>query len=167
MGSNVAPEDYLPRGLQSLRDLGTLEAVSTVYRTAPFGPRGQPPFLNAAVALRTDLNPHQLRARLRELEGELGRVRSAERYAPRPIDLDICLYGDRIIQEEDFRIPDPDIFERPYLAVTLAEVAGGHVHPESGEPLRAIASRMAPDPPLTPDRQTSARFRTIWEQASR
>lgn len=161
MGSNVEPERYLPQALRKLKEVGNVVAASTVYRTAPFGPPGQPPFLNAAVALETEYEPVELRKALRDLEREIGRVRSAERFAPRPIDLDICLYGDRVIQDDSLKIPDPDIFERPYLAVTLAEVAGERTHPISGETLNQIAQRMAPDPPLSPDAMVTAQFEDI------
>lgn len=161
LGSNVDAERNLPRAMAALHQVGTLTAASAVYRTAPFGPSDQPPFLNAAVALNTELEPIPLKDRLRALEQELGRERSKERYLPRPIDLDICLYGSRIVQEHRLRIPDPDIFERPYLAITLAEIAGEHRHPITGETLSQIAERMAPAEPLTPDPEVTARIGAI------
>lgn len=165
LGSNVEPERNLPLALEALKDLGRLTAASTVYRTAPFGPPGQPHFLNAAAALTTELEPRPLKRSLRSLEEELGRVRTEERYMPRPIDLDICLYGSHIIQHDRLRIPDPDIFERPYLAITLAEIAGDHRHPITGEPLSQIAERMAPESPLTPDPEVTSRFVAILDEA--
>lgn len=161
LGSNVDPERNLPFALEALNDLGELAAASTVYRTAPFGPAGQPHFLNAAVALITGLEPVALKAKLRALESDLGRARTKSRYQPRPIDLDICLYGSRIIKEDGLQIPDPDIFERPYLAITLAEIAAEHRHPITGETMSRIAERMVPEQPLSPEWEVTARFEAI------
>ena len=76
---------------------------------------------------------------LRDIETELGRTRGADRYAARPIDLDLAVYGDAAIDEPDLRIPDPDIRERPFVAVPLLELAPNLVMPDSGESLASLS----------------------------
>jgi len=98
--------------------------------------------LNAAVLLVVDRSPVALRAELRRIEAELGRVRTSDKYAPRTIDLDLALLGDQIHQGPGFRIPDPGISRLAHLAIPLAELAPGYRHPELGETLAEIADRL-------------------------
>lgn len=142
LGSNIEPERNLLLAAAHLAEIGRIEAVSAVYQTGAIGPRPAPHFLNAAVLIQTELPLEDIRARLRQIEAGLGRLRSLDRYAPRPIDLDLCLLGNRIVETPDLSVPDPDILTRPYLAVTLAELAPDFVHPETGERLAAIAERL-------------------------
>ncbi len=72
----------------------------------------------------------------------MGRVRSEDRYAPRPIDLDLALYEDLVVVTPGLRLPDPDIASRAYLAVTLAELDPDFPHPLSGQTLSALAEVM-------------------------
>lgn len=125
-----------------LRDVGSILAASRVYQSAAAGPPGQPDFVNAAVLLETDLAPEALRARLRQIEAGLGRVRVDDKYAPRPIDLDLVLYDDLVMDTAPLSLPDPDLLVRPYLAVTIAELDPIGVHPVTGESLAAIAARL-------------------------
>lgn len=150
LGSNIDPEQNLPAAVQRLAGLGEIVAVSTVYQTPAIGPSPAPDFLNAAVLLSTELEPLQIRKRLRAVEAELGRVRSADRYAPRTIDLDLCLYGARVLDTPELTLPDPDILERAFLAVCLAELDPELVHPVAGETLETIAARLQQDARLTP-----------------
>lgn len=131
-----------------LASLGRLAATSGVYASPAAGPAGQPDFLNAAVLLETSLTPIEIRDRLRQIEADQGRVRGPDRYAPRPIDLDLVLYDDRVIDTPPVRIPDPDLLDRAYLAVTVAELDPRFRHPETGEPLEAIAARLRARAPL-------------------
>jgi 2-amino-4-hydroxy-6-hydroxymethyldihydropteridine diphosphokinase len=145
LGSNIKPEEHLPRAVAALARLGRVEAVSAAYQTEPFGPPGQPHFVNAAVRLLTELAPIDLRQELRAVEYALGRRRSADRYAPRPIDLDLCMYGQPPLQSDELALPDPDILARPYLARTLAEVAPDLVHPLTGQTLAELAQATSAD----------------------
>jgi len=117
-------------------------AVSTVYASPAVGPMGRPDFLNAAALIETTLDPETVRDRLRQIEADLGRIRQADRYAPRTIDLDLVLFDDRLVNTPPMRIPDPDLLERSYLAVTISELDPEFAHPETGEPLAAIAARL-------------------------
>ncbi|MGB9625212.1 MAG: 2-amino-4-hydroxy-6-hydroxymethyldihydropteridine diphosphokinase [Phycisphaerae bacterium] len=149
-GSNIDPIRYLPAAVARLAELGRIAAVSRVYQNPAVGPGQQPDYLNAAVLLETDLTPHDIRRRLRAIEASLGRVRGEDRYAARTIDLDLCLYGAVVVETPELTLPCPDVLQRGYLAVTLAEVAPDFPHPLTGEPLRAIAERLRPAAPLTP-----------------
>jgi 2-amino-4-hydroxy-6-hydroxymethyldihydropteridine diphosphokinase len=119
-----------------------LLAVSRPVQSPAAGPPGQPDFVNAAVLLETELSPQALRTRLRELEAELGRVRGPDRYAPRPIDMDIVLYDSLVLQTPDISLPDPDLVVRPDLAVTISEVDPLAVHPVTAERLADLARRI-------------------------
>ncbi|MBN1488897.1 MAG: 2-amino-4-hydroxy-6-hydroxymethyldihydropteridine diphosphokinase [Phycisphaerae bacterium] len=142
LGSNVAAERNLPLAIAELAALGRIASISQVYETAPIGPAGQPTFLNAAALLLTDLAPHVLRDRLREIEARLGRARTPDKYAPRTIDLDICLHGNTILDSDELTLPAAEIVSRAYLATTLAELAPAFRHPTTGETLAEIADRL-------------------------
>jgi len=146
VGSNIAPTDNIPKAIERLAARARVVAISTFFRTKPIGPedasdenslrKESPPFLNGVVEIETDLAPQPLKNEvLRPIEQELGRKRSGDRYAPRPIDLDILLYDSVIIAESGLMIPDPDIRRRPFLAASLLELAPSLVMPDTGERL--------------------------------
>jgi 2-amino-4-hydroxy-6-hydroxymethyldihydropteridine diphosphokinase len=144
LGSNLEPESNLPRAALGLLSLGRVLAVSEVYRNPAVGPTPGPDFLNAAVLLETAFSPHDLRTELRSLEARLGRLRTADKYAPRLIDIDLVLYGDRVIRDAEWEIPDPELISLPHLVIPLAELDPNHKHPVTGERLSSIASRILP-----------------------
>ena len=88
IGSNIAPGRWVPRSLALLHTRFEVLAISPLYDVPPVGDPTQPPFVNLAVRARTDLAPHALRAACRHVEERCGRVRSADRFAPRTLDLD-------------------------------------------------------------------------------
>jgi len=150
LGSNVEPEANLPRAARLLAEIGALRAVSMAYQNPAIGPSPAPDFLNAAVLVETNLTAEDIHARLREIESDLGRVRTSDKYAPRTIDLDLCLLGSQVVETPELRLPDPDVLTRPHLAITLAELASDFPHPVAGEPLAAIAKRLLPGANLRP-----------------
>ena len=150
LGSNLSPETNLPLAAGRLAELGRVRAVSMVYQNPAIGPSHAPDFLNAAVLVETELSATEIRDRLRRIEAELGRVRTADKYAPRVIDLDLCLLGSQVMETAELRLPDPDVLTRPHLAVTLADLDPDFLYPTTGEPLRTIASRLATTAQLTP-----------------
>jgi 2-amino-4-hydroxy-6-hydroxymethyldihydropteridine diphosphokinase len=133
-----------------LAALGRIAGVSNVYASPAVGPAGQPDFLNAAILIETHLAPDAVRDRLRAIEAELGRVRTSDRFAPRPVDLDLVLYDDLVLDSPPLRIPDPDLLDRGYLAVTISELDPGFTHPETGETLAAIAGKLRAENDLVP-----------------
>jgi 2-amino-4-hydroxy-6-hydroxymethyldihydropteridine diphosphokinase len=101
-----------------------LTARSSDYRTPPWGVTDQPPFVNLAIAVETDLTAHALLARAQAVERELGRKCGEERrWGPRPIDIDLLAYDDVALNEPDLTLPHPRLFERAFVLVPLADIA--------------------------------------------
>jgi 2-amino-4-hydroxy-6-hydroxymethyldihydropteridine diphosphokinase len=98
-----------------------VEAVSSLYRTPPWGKTDQPAFLNAAVRIDTRLAPRALLDTILAVERGLGRERT-ERWGPRTVDIDILVYGDAAIDEEGLRIPHPRLHERAFALAPLVDV---------------------------------------------
>ncbi len=145
LGSNIEPEKNLAEATRRLAQRVRLVAVSRVFRSKPVHDSDGPVFLNAALEIRYGHDPEDLKyAILRPLEEELGRVRTSDRNAPRTLDIDISLFGLRIISQKSPRleIPDPEIATRAHVAVPLAELAPMVVHPVLGITLQVIADRL-------------------------
>jgi 2-amino-4-hydroxy-6-hydroxymethyldihydropteridine diphosphokinase len=106
------------------------------------GPQDAPPYLNAAVEIETSLEPHALMRRLLKIEKAMGRVRS-ERNAPRPIDLDLLLYGDQVIDTPDLVLPHPRMHERRFVLEPLAELAGEVIHPTARIPIAELLRKIS------------------------
>jgi len=146
IGSNIDPEVNLPRAIALLAERLPIRAVSRVYESAPASGTGGPKFLNAAALVETDLPPVTLkRDVLGPIEARLGRVRTADKNAPRTIDLDLVLYGAAVIDDPaaGLYVPDPDTTRRPHVALPLADLAPAFIHPVDGRTLAAIAARWA------------------------
>ena len=105
-----------------------LRGTSPVYETEPVGPP-QPRYLNAVVRIGTLLSPRATLRRLLEIEELLGRVRR-EQWGAREIDLDLLLYGDRIVADGALRVPHPRLHERAFVLMPLAELAPDSYHPQ-------------------------------------
>ena len=105
-----------------------LRGTSRVYETEPVGPP-QPRYLNAVVKIGTLLSPRTTLRRLLEIEELLGRVRR-EHWGSREIDLDLLLYGDRIVADGALRVPHPRLHERAFALVPLVEIAADAYHPQ-------------------------------------
>jgi 2-amino-4-hydroxy-6-hydroxymethyldihydropteridine diphosphokinase len=134
LGSNLDdPRAQVERGFVALAALPqtTLSARSRLYRTKPWGVADQPDFINAAARLETALAPRALLDALLAIEAGAGRVRGA-RNGPRILDLDLLLYGDRIIDEPDFVLPHPRLHERAFVLLPLTDVASGLEIPGHG-----------------------------------
>ena len=143
LGSNLKPEQHLPAAILQLRELGTVLKTSRVWQSAPYGNADQPDYCNAAVLLRTTYSPVDLKNRLRTIEHELGRRRDpTQRYAPRTIDIDLSLYDDLLLDCDGIRVPDPELFHRPFVVGPLAELSSEYVVPGNGETLSQIATQL-------------------------
>jgi len=135
LGTNVG--DRLRHLQEAVFGLAThpeiqVTAVSRVYETEYVGPGHQDPYLNACVALRTRLEPAVLLAVLKGAEQRQGRLPGGH-MQPRPIDLDILLFGDRVLNSPRLNVPHPQLRERAFVLEPLAELAGGQKFPDSGE----------------------------------
>jgi 2-amino-4-hydroxy-6-hydroxymethyldihydropteridine diphosphokinase len=127
------PEATLAAAASRLESLGRLVARSSLYSTAPVGFADQPHFVNAVVALDTELVPRELLDGLLAIEREFGRDRAASfPNGPRTLDLDILLFGDQIAADPDLEIPHPRLAERAFVLVPLAEIAPDAIEPASG-----------------------------------
>ena len=101
----------------------SLQAVSSLYRSAPMGPQDQPDYINAVIALETSLTPLALLDLLQRIELEHGRERKDERWGPRTLDLDILLYGQEIINNPRLTVPHYGMKLREFVIYPLLEIA--------------------------------------------
>ena len=135
LGANLGDrEENIRRALEMLaeRSVG-VRVVSALVETEPQGgPPEQPKFINGAALVETDLSPRELLEVSAEVEQALGRQRPGERWAARTIDIDILVYGQRVIDAPDLTVPHPRIAERGFVLEPLAEIAPGLAVPGTG-----------------------------------
>ncbi len=110
------------------RQCGKINKASALYETAAWGKNDQPSFLNQALEIETSLPPKQLLKKILQIEKELGRVRD-EKYGPRLIDIDILLFNDSVFNYPSLKIPHPELQNRRFVLVPLAEIAAAVIHP--------------------------------------
>ena len=131
LGSNLGDKEAnLRLGVEGLRSIRgcRVEAVSDFLVTAPYGGVEQDDFLNGAMKIRTLLTPHELLERLHEIEQEAKRERVV-RWGPRTLDLDILLYDDLILDEEELHIPHIEMYKRDFVLKPLCQIAPYARHP--------------------------------------
>jgi 2-amino-4-hydroxy-6-hydroxymethyldihydropteridine diphosphokinase len=148
LGSNL--DDPLSQVRAALTELAQLPhtrlaAVSPLYRTPPMGPADQPDYINAVAALDTELEPLALLDQLQRIELQHGRLRTL-RWGPRTLDLDLLLYGERVISNERLTVPHPGLRERPFVIFPLQAIAPGLVLPD-GTSLVSLAEKFAAQEP--------------------
>ncbi len=133
VGSNVGDRfAHCLAAVEALNRLGgtRVAACSRWYETEPVGEVAQGWFLNGAVGVDTTLSPHELLARCRYIEGTRGRDRAHEvSRGPRPLDLDILLFGDQVIATPDLEVPHPRMTARAFVLVPLDDIAPRAIHP--------------------------------------
>jgi 2-amino-4-hydroxy-6-hydroxymethyldihydropteridine diphosphokinase len=126
IGSNQGdPLHHVQHAMSDLCSLPDCRCIrhSSCYRSAPMGPQDQPAYINAVTWMETGLSAMALLEQLQRLEAEHGRVRGGERWGPRPLDLDILLYGDAVIDEPDLQVPHAGLLQRNFVLYPLYEVA--------------------------------------------
>jgi len=122
VGANIQPQANIRAALALLREQACVCASSTFYRTRPLRCADQPFFVNGVWLLRTDKDPLAVRNELlRPIEDRLGRRRTAEKFGPRTIDLDLILYNDLTVSHGDLTLPHPDL-SRPFVCVPVLEL---------------------------------------------
>ena len=125
VGSNLGDrESAIEQAIQSIAALPETELIccASLFESTPMGVKDQPDFLNSVIEIVTSLDPKRLLICLKQIEQALGR-KERERWGPREIDLDILVFGDRIIDEVDLQIPHPQIARRLFVLRPLAELA--------------------------------------------
>ena len=150
LGSNVNPRYHLRSGLRALeRKFGRLR-ISPVYRNPAVGFEGDD-FLNLAVRVRCNLKPLAMKEWLHALEDDHGRERGTARFSNRTLDVDVLMYGDRVIEEDGLTLPRPDILEYAHVLKPLADLAPKLVHPREKRSMAALWAEFdASGQPLTP-----------------
>lgn len=144
LGSNLGDRlAYLQRAVDALGETAGVRvvAVSRVYETEPVGGPEQGAFLNAVVAVDTELDPHALLAVAQALEAGAQRVR-IERWGPRTLDVDVLLYGDLVVDEPDLQIPHPRMWERGFVVAPLHDVAPDRAPAGAHEGVRVAPVRL-------------------------
>ena len=151
LGSNLAaPEQQLDAALQAIAQLPNTDLIrcSAYYSSAPLGPADQPRYMNAAAHLHTRLSPLELLDHLQAIELNQGRERKAERWGPRTLDLDILLFGERIISDERLCVPHYHMHARPFVLQPLAELCSVDFQLPDGRWLADLLSQCPVDPTL-------------------
>lgn len=143
LGSNVGDrEAYLNQAVSAIGNQKDIRigCVSSIYETEPWGKRDQNFFLNQVIAIETELDPQNLIVTCQRIEKDLGGNRGG-RWGPRRIDIDLLLFGDQIIDEENLQVPHPRLSERLFVLVPLNEVASVMMIPGSGQTVRKALER--------------------------
>jgi 2-amino-4-hydroxy-6-hydroxymethyldihydropteridine diphosphokinase len=129
IGSNVEPERHILMAVQALRGRFGAITLSPIYRNKAVGFEGDD-FLNGVIGLDTDLSVPNLKAALDEVELACGRQRGAARFAPRTLDLDLLVYGDKV--DAAAKLPRGDILRYAFVLKPLADIAAAERHPVTG-----------------------------------
>lgn len=137
-------EETLAAALDRLRQsLGPL-VVAPLYRTVPVSPVPQPSYLNTAALAHTDMDPDAILALAKALELQAGRRRGA-RFGPRPLDIDLLLWGARVATTPELTLPHPRLLERRFVLAPLADIAPDLPVPPGGETVAALLARLGSD----------------------
>ena len=136
LGSNLGNRAaHLRAAVEELQAVGRLRAVSAFYETQPVDVPDQPWFLNCVAAIETEKSPRQLLELALHIEAGMGRLRMSAK-GPRTIDIDIVLFGDRVIDEPGLKIPHPALAQRRFVLAPLVEIA-----PETSHPVTGLSAR--------------------------
>jgi 2-amino-4-hydroxy-6-hydroxymethyldihydropteridine diphosphokinase len=136
LGSNINPEKNLPQALIMLSQAVKLKSHSSAWESQPAGTDIGPNFINAVALITTDIPVNEFRNQvLRQIESQLGRLRTSNQNAPRTIDLDIIMVNQQIL--------DPQIWEQVYLAVPLVEIGVCMINPRGKKTLSQTAHQLA------------------------
>lgn len=136
LGSNIAPEENLKLAMRELRRRFGSIAVSPVYRSAAVGFEGAD-FLNLVVRLETEDTPHGICRAMEAIHNLAGRARGGQKWASRPLDIDLLLYNGLVMDEQPVRVPRSDILEYSFVLRPLAELAPELIHPLTGRTMLA------------------------------
>jgi 2-amino-4-hydroxy-6-hydroxymethyldihydropteridine diphosphokinase len=159
VGSNIDPAENVSSALALLARHTEITGISTVYLTPAEDRPDQPSYYNCVIEVETGMPPVEFKLSvLREIEKALGRERTEDKSAARPIDLDLILYDDMIIENETLTLPDPQILRRAFIAVPLHELSPGLRLPGSNMSIAEIAASL-PDRGMKPLKQYTENLR--------
>lgn len=130
LGSNLGDRKLILKNAAVVisQKIGVIESYSSIYETLAWGIEDQPAFLNQVIKVETSLHPQKLLTTINGIEKELGRVRH-QKWGERLIDIDILYYNEDIIETENLVIPHPEIINRRFTLIPLAEIAPNYIHP--------------------------------------
>ena len=131
IGSNIDAENNVRLAIHALQEHYGKLILSSVYESEAVGFEGDN-FLNLVAGLNTEEDVHSVATTLRKIEDENGRDRSGPRFSSRTVDLDLLLYDDLILQEEDLVLPRDEITKNAFVLLPLEEIAPQLIHPVSG-----------------------------------
>jgi 2-amino-4-hydroxy-6-hydroxymethyldihydropteridine diphosphokinase len=131
LGSNISPQKQIVSAIATLKERFGELIISPVYESKAVGFEGDN-FLNLVVGIVTDLLPQELNAVLRKIEEDQGRLRSAEKFSPRTLDIDLLTYGEQVISQDNLQIPRDEILRYAFVLRPLADVAANECHPQTG-----------------------------------
>ncbi|MBI2831757.1 MAG: 2-amino-4-hydroxy-6-hydroxymethyldihydropteridine diphosphokinase [Chloroflexi bacterium] len=126
----------LKKALELLSQRMEVGEISSVYETEPVGVGEQPRYLNMVCRVTTGLTPQGLLLVAKGIEQRMGRTGNS--FLPRPIDIDILLYGGQVIETPDLTVPHPRMTERAFVLAPFAEIAPGQAHPKSGKTIKEL-----------------------------
>jgi len=147
IGSNIGRrEDNCLRAISLLEENGlTITKRSAMYETEPWGVKDQPQFLNMAVEAVTHVSPRELLLLLKTIESSMGRL-PGKKWGPRVIDIDILIYDNLTINEDELTVPHPLLHERVFVLEPLAEIAPEKVHPVLRKTIRELLNQKVSGP---------------------
>jgi 2-amino-4-hydroxy-6-hydroxymethyldihydropteridine diphosphokinase len=141
VGGNINPEENILKAARLLAARVSPLGCSWFYRSKAVGNPAQPDFINGVFKIGTDIPPLGLKFDvLRVIEESLGRVRTPDKNAPRPLDFDILLYGDMVMDDPRLTLPDPHITRYPFVFIPLLELAPELVLPPTGKKLKDLVN---------------------------
>jgi 2-amino-4-hydroxy-6-hydroxymethyldihydropteridine diphosphokinase len=135
LGTNLGDKELnLEKAVAGIEEfIGKVIRTSSIYETEPWGFITDEKFLNLVVKAETELKPLQLLDEIHKIESASGRVRGEVQYSPRVIDIDILLYENMIIAEDNLKVPHPLMKDRKFVLIPLCEIEPGMVHPVLGK----------------------------------
>lgn len=145
LGSNLSePIEQVKNAIKKIEKiaLSKVIAVSSIYLSKPMGPQNQDDYINAVLALETSLSAIDLLNSLQSIENDAGRVRKENRWGARILDLDIILFGDKVINTERLTIPHYGMNEREFVLLPLAEISPKLILP-NGKSVKQLSQNIA------------------------